>query len=145
MLSALDLARRIDAGELSPAAVVDLCVKAIDAREAEIGAFTTLDLGGARLRAQSDALARTPLRGLPVGVKDIIDTADLPTEWGTPIHRGRQARRDAACVALSRKAGGILLGKTVTTEFANLHPGPTRNPHDAARTPGRSSSPSTRG
>ena len=61
----------------------------------------------------------------------------MPTEWGTPIHRGRQPERDAACVALSRKAGGILLGKTVTTEFANLHPGPTRNPHDLTRTPGR--------
>ena len=64
----------------------------------------------------------------------------MPTEWGTPIHKGRRPGRDAACVALSRKAGGILLGKTVTTEFANLHPGKTRNPHDLTRTPGGSSS-----
>ena len=71
-----------------------------------------------------------PLAGVPFGVKDIIDTFDMPTEWGTPIHRGRRPERDAACVALSRKAGGLMLGKTVTTEFANLHPGPTRNPHD---------------
>ena len=77
---------------------------------------------------------------MPFGVKDIIDTHDMPTEWGTPIHKGRQPERDAACVALSRKAGGLLLGKTVTTEFANLHPGPTRNPHDLKRTPGGSSS-----
>src|SRR5262249_19824205 len=86
-----------------------------------------------------------PLAGVPFGVKDIIDTADYPTEWGTPIHRGRQSGRDAACVALTRKAGGVLLGKTVTTEFANLHPGPTRNPHDLARTPGGSSSGSAAG
>jgi amidase len=77
---------------------------------------------------------------VPFGVKDIIDTFDLPTEWGTPIHRGRRAGRDAACVALSRRAGGILLGKTVTTEFANLHAGPTRNPHDLTRSPAGSSS-----
>jgi amidase len=77
---------------------------------------------------------------VPFGVKDIIDSADMPTEWGTPIHRGRQPKRDAACIALSRKAGGLLLGKAVTTEFANLHPGPTRNPHDLTRTPGGSSS-----
>ena len=77
---------------------------------------------------------------MPFGVKDIIDTFDMPTEWGTPIHKGRRPERDAACVALSRKAGGVLLGKTVTTEFANLHPGPTRNPHDLTRTPAGSSS-----
>ena len=83
---------------------------------------------------------RGPLAGVPFGVKDIIDTFDMPTEWGTPIHKGRRPGRDAACVALSRKAGGVLLGKTVTTEFANLHPGPTRNPHDLTRTPAGSSS-----
>ena len=81
-----------------------------------------------------------PLAGVPFGVKDIVDTHDMPTEWGTPIHKGRRPERDAACVALSRKAGALLLGKTVTTEFANLHPGPTRNPHDLKRTPGGSSS-----
>jgi Asp-tRNA(Asn)/Glu-tRNA(Gln) amidotransferase A subunit family amidase len=81
-----------------------------------------------------------PLAGVPVGVKDIIDTSDMPTEWGTPIHRGRRTGRDAACVALTRKAGGIMLGKTVTTEFANLHPGKTRNPRNVTRTPGGSSS-----
>ena len=91
-------------------------------------------------RAPSTAAASGPLAGVPFGVKDIIDTHDMPTEWGTPIHKGRQPERDAACVALSRKAGGLLLGKTVTTEFANLHPGPTRNPHDLNRTPGGSSS-----
>ena len=94
----------------------------------------------AAARAFDRGGTRGPLAGVPFGVKDIIDTADMPTEWGTPIHKGRQPERDAACVALSRKAGGVLLGKTVTTEFANLHPGPTRNPHDLTRTPGGSSS-----
>lgn len=91
-------------------------------------------------RAIDRAGPRGPLAGVPFGAKDIIDTHDMPTEWGTPIHRGRQPERDAACIALSRKAGGLLLGKTVTTEFANLHPGPTRNPHDLTRTPAGSSS-----
>jgi amidase len=91
-------------------------------------------------RAADNSGKRGPLAGVPFGVKDIIDTFDMPTQWGTPIHKGRQPERDAACVALSRKAGGVLLGKTVTTEFANLHPGPTRNPHDLTRTPAGSSS-----
>ncbi len=73
-------------------------------------------------------------------MKDIIDTADMPTGYGSPIHAGHRPGADAACVALSRKGGGIALGKTVTTEFANVHPGRTRNPHDARRTPGGSSS-----
>jgi amidase len=77
---------------------------------------------------------------VPFGVKDIVDTCDMPTEYGSPIYRGHQPWNDAACVALSRKAGGLLMGKTVTTEFANVHPGKTRNPHDPARTPGGSSS-----
>src|SRR4029078_7548108 len=81
-----------------------------------------------------------PIGGVPFGVKDIVDTFDMPTEGGPHIKKGPQPKRDAACVALSRKAGGVLLGKTVTTEFANLHPGPTRNPHDLTRTPAGSSS-----
>src|SRR5690606_36413720 len=80
------------------------------------------------------------LHGVPFGVKDIIDTADLPTEYGSPIHRGHRPGRDAACVALMRRAGAVLVGKTVTTEFANVHPGKTRNPLDPTRTPGGSSS-----
>ncbi len=83
---------------------------------------------------------RGSLVGVPYGVKDIVDTADMPTEYGSPIFKGHRPRRDAACVALSRKAGGVLMGKTVTTEFANVHPGKTRNPWDPQRTPGGSSS-----
>src|SRR5262249_58829306 len=84
-------------------------------------------------------LASGPLRGLPVGVKDIFDTVDFPTEYGTPIYKGNQPRADAALVALIRRAGGIVLGKMVTTELAFLNPSRTRNPHDVSRSPGGSS------
>jgi Asp-tRNA(Asn)/Glu-tRNA(Gln) amidotransferase A subunit family amidase len=81
-----------------------------------------------------------PLAGLPVGVKDVIDTADMPTECGSAVHRGRRPAEDAACVALLRRAGAIVVGKTVTTELASFAPGPTRNPHAPTHTPGGSSS-----
>src|SRR5579863_1568022 len=140
MLSALDLARRIEAGELTPRAVVDMCAEAIAARDKEVGAFVVLDLVAARRAADNPQLAATPLRGLPVGFKDIFDTADFPTQYGSPIYAGFQPRADAAAVALTRRAGGIVLGKTVTTEFATMVPGKTRNPHNLAHTPGGSSS-----
>src|ERR687896_260505 len=81
-----------------------------------------------------------PLQGVPVGMKDIIDTHDMPTEYGSPIYKGHRPVNDAACVALTRKAGGVVMGKTVTTEFANRFPGKTMNPFDPQRTPGGSSS-----
>jgi Asp-tRNA(Asn)/Glu-tRNA(Gln) amidotransferase A subunit family amidase len=140
MLSALDLARRIDAGELTPAAVIDLCAQTIAAREGEIGAFVTLDIAAAKRSALAGDLARLPLHGLPVGVKDIFDTFDFPTEFGSTIYAGHQPRSDAALVAMVRRAGGIVLGKTVSTELAFLHPGKTRNPNNPAHTPGGSSS-----
>jgi Asp-tRNA(Asn)/Glu-tRNA(Gln) amidotransferase A subunit family amidase len=140
MLSALDLARRIEQGELTPRAVVDLCAAAIAAREGEVRAFVVLDLERARRAADDAKLASKPLCGLPVGVKDIFDTADFPTEYGSPIYAGFQPRADAAAVALTRRAGGIVIGKTVTTEFATMVPPVTRNPHDPAHTPGGSSS-----
>jgi Asp-tRNA(Asn)/Glu-tRNA(Gln) amidotransferase A subunit family amidase len=140
MLSALDLARRIEAGELAPADAIDLCARAIDAREGEVQAFAALDVAAAREHAQAAGLANRPLRGLPVGVKDIFDTVDFATEFGTPIYAGNRPRADAALVALIRRAGGIVLGKTVTTELAFLAPSKTHNPHDPARSPGGSSS-----
>src|ERR1700687_473196 len=96
MLSALDLARRIEAGELTPRAVIDLCAEAIAAREKDVRAFVTLDLDAARRAAEDPKLASTPLRGLSVGFKDIFDTADFPTQYGSPIlpglpPRGRRA------------------------------------------------------
>ena len=140
MLSALDLARRIEAGELTPRAVVEICAEAIAAHEPQIGAFAALDLDAARRAAEDSRLAATPLRGLPVGVKDIFDTADLPTQYGSRIYAGHRPRADAAVVAMVRRAGGLVLGKTVTTEFASLVPAGTRNPRNLAHTPGGSSS-----
>jgi Asp-tRNA(Asn)/Glu-tRNA(Gln) amidotransferase A subunit family amidase len=140
MLSALDLARRIEAGELTPRAVIELCAEAIAAREKDVRAFVTLDLDAARRAAEDPKLASTPLRGLPVGFKDIFDTADFPTQYGSPIYSGFRPRADAAAVALTRRAGGIVIGKTVTTEFATMVPPVTRNPHNLAHTPGGSSS-----
>ena len=140
MLSALDLARRIEAGELTPRAVVDMCAEAIAARDKEIGAFVVLDLVAARRAAENPKLAATPLRGLSVGFKDIFDTADFPTQYGSPIYAGFQPRADAAAVALTLRAGGIVIGKTATTEFATMVPAVTRNPHNLAHTPGGSSS-----
>jgi Asp-tRNA(Asn)/Glu-tRNA(Gln) amidotransferase A subunit family amidase len=140
MLSALDLARRIEAGELTPRALVDMCAEAIAARDKEIGAFVVLDLVAARQAAENPKLAATPLCGLPVGFKDIFDTADFPTQYGSPIYAGFQPRADAAAVALTLRAGGIVIGKTATTEFATMVPAVTRNPHNLAHTPGGSSS-----
>jgi len=139
MLSALALARRIEAGELKPRAVVELCADAIAAREKDIGAFVALDLEAARRAAEDARLAAAPLRGLPVGFKDIFDTADFPTEYGSPIYSGFRPWADATAVALTRRAGGIVLGKMVTTQFASLVPSVTRNPHNLEHTPGGSS------
>lgn len=109
------------------------CLAAIDAREAGVCAWTHVD----RAAAPS---ADGPLAGLAVGVKDIVDVAGMPCERGSPIYAGRVPTRDAACVARLREAGAAVLGKTVMTEFAAFAPPVTSNPHDAARTPGGSSS-----
>ena len=140
--TATEIVAGVGAGTTTAEAVTRACLDRIAAREKDVQAWAYLNAEQAiaSARAYDKGGPRGPLAGVPFGVKDIIDTADMPTEWGTPIHQGRQPKRDAACVALSRKAGGLLLGKTVTTEFANLHPGPTRNPHDLSRTPGGSSS-----
>ena len=140
MLSALELARRIEAGALSPRAVVELCAEAVATHESEIGAFAALDLDAARRRVEQQQLAPLPLHGLPVGIKDIFDTADLPTAYGSAIYAGHRPKADAAMVMLIRRAGGLVLGKTVTTEFASLEPAGTRNPRNPAHTPGGSSS-----
>lgn len=141
--TATELARAIEAGALRCEAVTRACLERIAAREPQVRAWAHLDTEAALAAARAiDAGGgrRGPLCGVPFGVKDIIDTADLPTEYGSPIFAGHRPAADAACVALSRRAGALLLGKTVTTEFANVQPGPTRNPHDLARTPGGSSS-----
>jgi len=139
MLSALDLARRVEACELKPRAIVELCAEAIAAREDDVRAFVVLDLDAARRAADESRLATLPLRGLPVAFKDIFNTADLPTQYGSPIYSGFQPRADATAVALARRAGGIVIGKAVTTEMASLVPSKTRNPRNLAHTPGGSS------
>jgi Asp-tRNA(Asn)/Glu-tRNA(Gln) amidotransferase A subunit family amidase len=140
ILSALDLAAGIEAGTTTPLAVIDLCAEAIARREAAIGAFVTLDIAAARRAAAAPRLRLAPLRGLPLGIKDIFDTADFPTQYGSPIYAGHRPKADAALVALVQRAGGLVLGKTVTTELASLEPAATRNPHNPAHTPGGSSS-----
>jgi Asp-tRNA(Asn)/Glu-tRNA(Gln) amidotransferase A subunit family amidase len=142
LLSAGEAARRIATGQLTSERLVRACLERIAEREPEVGAWEHLDpdtaLAEARARDASPALG--PLHGVPVGVKDIIDTADQPTCYGSPIWAAPRPPRDAACVALVRAAGGIVLGKTVTTEFAYFTPGRTANPRDLGRTPGGSSS-----
>ena len=94
----------------------------------------------ARRKRSIDSQSAGPLHGVPVGVKDVIETHDMPTEMGSPIYRGYRTKSDASCVALLRAAGALILGKTVTCEFAGVTAGPTTNPHDPSRTPGGSSS-----
>src|SRR5581483_2949658 len=114
----------------------------IAAREPTVKAWATIDPDHAL--AQARALDKGPrrgaLHGVPIGVKDIIDTFDLPTEMGSPIYKGHRTFSDAACVSLVRSSGAVILGKTVTAEFAGMFPGPTTNPHDPSHTPGGSSS-----
>ncbi len=141
-LSAAQAARRIEQGELTSEKLVGACLERIEAREGAVHAWACIDADHALAQARTldRAPRRGPLHGVPVGLKDIIDTAELPTEYTSPIYRGPRPRADAACVVLLREAGCVILGKTVTTEFANNHPAQTLNPHDPRRTPGGSSS-----
>lgn len=133
-------------GRISARDLTEACLASIDRQEDTIGAWTWLDRDHALAQADAcDDLHRAggphgPLHGLPVGVKDIFDTHDMPTGDGTPLHAGRTPREDAAAVARLRQAGAIIMGKTVTTELAVYHPGKTANPQDPTRTPGGSSS-----
>ena len=141
-LTATEIVRATTAGEITCEAVTRACLDRIAAREGVIHAWASIDpeLALAQARALDRGTERGPLHGVPVGVKDIIDTFDQPTEMGSPIYRGHRPAADAACVALVRAAGAVILGKTVTCEFAGMQPGITTNPHDPERTPGGSSS-----
>src|SRR4051812_26232337 len=141
-LSAAEAARRIEAGETTSEALAAACLERIAGRDDEVHAWAFIDRSQAlaQARALDRMVRRGRLHGVPVGIKDIIDTADLPTEYGSPIYRGHQPKADAACVALLKNAGCLILGKTITTELANNHPAPTRNPHNLEHTPGGSSS-----
>jgi Asp-tRNA(Asn)/Glu-tRNA(Gln) amidotransferase A subunit family amidase len=141
-LAATVLVRLIADGELTAEAVVRSCLERIAEREPVVRAWSYLATGAALTKAREldKAGKRTLLNGVPFGLKDIFDTADMPTGYGSPIYAGWRPANDASAAALPRAAGGILLGKTVTTEFANAHPGPTTNPHDPGFSPGGSSS-----
>jgi len=141
-LSAVALARQIENGELTAEAVMRSCLDRIAAREPVVRAWAHLDREQAlaAARASDNSRKRGVLKGVPFGIKDIFDTADMPTGYGSPIYTGCRPGFTGSAASLPRAAGGILLGKTVTTEFANRHPGPTANPHNPAHTPGGSSS-----
>ncbi len=141
-LTASEAARRIAAGELTCEALARACLDRIEERDADVAAWTVVDPEHVleQARALDAGPPSGPLHGIPVGFKDVVDTCDLPTRYGSPIYEGFVPEADAACVALARAAGAVVLGKTVTTEFAGRHPGATANPHDPARTPGGSSS-----
>ena len=142
-LSASEAAARIREGKLTSEALVRSCFERIDSRESQVKAWVHLDRDFALAQAREcdKTVNRGPLHGVPFAAKDIMDSADLPTEYGSPIYKGNRPKADAACVALSRAAGGVLLGKTVTTEFASRFPfGKTTNPHNPEHTPGGSSS-----
>jgi len=133
-------------GADTPRAFLERCLASIDAHEREVGAFVHYDAADARQQADA-ASARwraanplSPIDGMPIGIKDIIETVDFPTEMGSPLYEGWRSGRDAASVVALRAAGAVILGKTVTTEFAATEPRGTRNPWDLARTPGGSSS-----
>ena len=146
LISAREAAEAIRAGRMTSEELVGACLERIAAIEDRIGAWAHLDADHALKQAcEADLALREgkalgALHGVPVGVKDIFDTKDMPTEDGTVLHAGRQPAEDATAVALLREAGAIILGKTVTTELAVYAPGKTRNPHDPERTPGGSSS-----
>jgi len=144
-LSVRQLAAAVARGELTAEAVVRHYVEQTEAREPQVRAWQHFDADQAlaQARALDAAGARGPLAGLPVGVKDLMDTADMPTTYGSPIYAGHRPALDAASVAACRAAGAVIMGKTVTTEFATYQPGPTRNPRaptEAPHTPGGSSS-----
>ncbi|HWA97397.1 MAG TPA: amidase, partial [Pirellulales bacterium] len=145
-LTCITAGKAIRTGELSPLDLVDRCLERIERFEPRVHAWVMVDAEGARREARrlADELAagneRGPLHGIPIGIKDIIDVAGWPTRAGSPIRAGHVAARDAELVANLRRAGAIILGKTVTTEFAGFDPPPTHNPWNLKRTPGGSSS-----
>ena len=145
-LSAAEAVSRLSSGALTAEQLTRDCLDRIEER-ASVKVWEHLDPEYALAQARAADRAGRPglLAGLPVGVKDVIDTADMPTQHGSPIYRGNRPFADAACVALTRMAGGTILGKTVTTEFANRFPGATVHPHNPVHTPGGSSSGSAAG
>ena len=145
-LTFMDQRNALEDGSVSPRALLDRCLGRIAERDGEVRAFVTVNAGGAKAAADASAeryragRPLSPIDGMPIALKDIFETVDMPTEFGSPIFKGWQGGRDSAVAFALRQAGAVLIGKTVTTEFAATFPGLTRNPNDLARTPGGSSS-----
>ncbi len=142
-LTATAAARLIHDGKLHPQALMEAYLDRIAERDPAVRAFAHFD--PAKARAAAATAPAGPLQGIPIGIKDVLDTADMPSQYGSPIWANHQPRADSAPVAWARAAGGVPIGKTVTTEFATRAPGPTRNPANPAHTPGGSSSGSAAG
>lgn len=147
----LVLADAFRAGHDSPSALLGRCLEAIDAREMELQVFTAINREGAKAAAEAsskrwrEGKPLSPVDGMPIGVKDVIETRDMPTQMGSALFAGHSTGFDSASVRALREAGAVIVGKTVTTEFAATEPGPTCNPWDIKRTPGGSSSGSAAG
>jgi len=140
--SVVEAAALIASGKLTAVKLAEDSLARVETREGAVQAWAYIDPRQvlAQARARDAEPPRGPLHGIPVAIKDIIDTGDMPTEYGSPIYAGHHPRADAACVAVLRNAGAVIMGKTVTAEFAMSHPGKTRNPLNTAHTPGGSSS-----
>jgi Asp-tRNA(Asn)/Glu-tRNA(Gln) amidotransferase A subunit family amidase len=141
-LSALEAARALAAGTLTSEALVRACLARIEERNNDVLAFTAVDadLAIAQAREADRNATRGALHGIPFAVKDVFDTADYPTAYGSAIYSGNRPKADAGCVAAAREHGAIVIGKVATSEFATQSPSATRNPLDLSRTPGGSSS-----
>ena len=133
-------------GNDTPSAYLERCLSLISEREPEINAFVNMNIEGAKKAAlesterYKNGKVLSKIDGMPIGIKDLFETKDMPTECGSPIFKGNATNRDSALASALRRAGAIILAKTVTTEFAFYKPGPTKNPYDTTRTPGGSSS-----
>ena len=145
-MSATQAAAAIESGLINSQELVQAYIEQINAYESKVEAWQHFDADYALTQAKEADLLRKsgqttgPLHGIPIGIKDIFDTKDMPTEDGTVIHKGRTPAYDATSIQLLRQAGAIIMGKTVTTEMAVYSAGKTKNPHDPSRTPGGSSS-----
>jgi Asp-tRNA(Asn)/Glu-tRNA(Gln) amidotransferase A subunit family amidase len=146
LLSASEAARLIRDGVISSEQLLEACLARVREIDGQVQAWAFLDPDHALAQARAadawrnEGRATGPLHGVPVGIKDIFDTADMPTENGSVLYSGRTPSRDATAVSMLRAAGAVIMGKTVTTEFAYFSPGKTRNPHNPEHTPGGSSS-----
>jgi Asp-tRNA(Asn)/Glu-tRNA(Gln) amidotransferase A subunit family amidase len=146
-LSATQAAALLSTRRLSATDYARACLARVTEREQEVGAWAHIDPDEvlAQARALDSGEVRGPLHGVPVGIKDIIDTSDMPTEYGSAIYKNNRPAWDAACVSAIRAAGGVIMGKTITSELATSYRAKTANPHNTAHTPGGSSSGSAAG